>query len=132
MTAKHTPGPWTFVKWANEDMREAIERAGLPMVPMLTNQGQRIVMGPGDPPAHIAFVTCQTDFKRGTGHQAECEIRDANAALIAAAPRMLEALKKEQEWRDREAAGELDEEWDYETMVGQYRRAAIAKAEGRQ
>ena len=55
----------------------------------------------------------------------------ANTILAVAAPEMLEALKKEQEWRDREAAGELDDGWDYETMVGQYRRAAIAKAEGR-
>ena len=45
---------------------------------------------------------------------------------------MLDALKREQEWRDREAVGALDEEWDYETMVGQYRRAVIAKAEGHQ
>lgn len=37
-----------------------------------------------------------------------------------------EALEKEQEWRDRDAAGALDEGWDYETMVGQYRRAALA------
>ena len=57
---------------------------------------------------------------------------EANATLIAAAPRLLEALKKEQEWRDREAAGELDDGWDYETMVGQYRRDAIAQAEGHQ
>jgi hypothetical protein len=41
---------------------------------------------------------------------------------------MLEALQKEQEWRAREVAGELDPSWDYESMVGQYRRAAIAAA----
>ena len=58
-------------------------------------------------------------------------VEAANAALIAAAPELLDALQREQEWRDREAAGELDDGWDYETMVGQYRRAAIAKAEGR-
>lgn len=40
----------------------------------------------------------------------------------------LAALKAEQEWRNREAAGEIDEEWDYEAMVGAKRRAAISKA----
>jgi hypothetical protein len=53
-----------------------------------------------------------------------------NARLISAAPELLAALEKEEEWRGREAAGELDPEWDYELMVGQYRRAAIAKATG--
>lgn len=58
--------------------------------------------------------------------------RSGNARLIAAAPDLLAALEKEQEWRERDAAGALDEEWDYETMVGQYRRAAIARATGEQ
>lgn len=56
---------------------------------------------------------------------------EANAHLIAAAPDLLAASQAEQEWRDREEAGALDPEWDYETMVGSKRRAAITKAEGR-
>ena len=43
---------------------------------------------------------------------------------------LLAALEAEQEWRGREAVGELDPEWDYEVMVGAKRRAAIAKATG--
>ncbi|BAO70086.1 hypothetical protein [Bordetella bronchiseptica] len=56
----------------------------------------------------------------------------ANARLIAAAPNLLEALEAEEEWRGREAAGEIDPEWDYETMVAAKRRAAISKAKGEQ
>jgi hypothetical protein len=52
----------------------------------------------------------------------------ANANVPDAARDLLDALEKEQEWQDRARAGELDPDWDYETMVGQYRRAAIAKA----
>lgn len=43
---------------------------------------------------------------------------------------MLAALQAEQEWREREDAGAIDPEWDYELMVGTKRRAAIAKATG--
>ena len=56
----------------------------------------------------------------------------ADMRLMAAAPELLAALEKEAEWRGREAAGAIDPEWDYETMVGQHRRAAIAKAKGEQ
>jgi hypothetical protein len=54
----------------------------------------------------------------------------ANARLIAAAPELLEALQAEQEWCERDAAGAIDPEWDYDTMVAAKRRAAIAKATG--
>ena len=45
---------------------------------------------------------------------------------------LLAALESEQEWRAREADGAIDPEWDYERMVGEKRRAAIAKATGSQ
>lgn len=51
--------------------------------------------------------------------------------LAASAPDLLAALQAEEEWRAREAAGELDPEWDYETMVAAKRRAAIETASGR-
>ena len=41
---------------------------------------------------------------------------------------LLDALQAEEEWRAREAAGAIDPEWDYEVMVGNKRRAAIARA----
>lgn len=40
---------------------------------------------------------------------------------------LLAALQAEQEWRERDEAGAIDPEWDYEQMVGSKRRAAIAK-----
>ena len=40
---------------------------------------------------------------------------------------LVAALQAEQEWREREEQGALDPEWDYETMVGAKRRAALAK-----
>lgn len=43
---------------------------------------------------------------------------------------LVDALKAEQEWRDREEAGALDPEWDYEMLVGDKRRSALAAAEG--
>ena len=103
MTTKHTPGPWIT------DSKERTDTA-------------RYIMAAARPFPH-------TIARIDLVNRAEDE---ANATLIAAAPRLLEALKKEQEWRDREAAGELDDGWDYETMVGQYRRDAIAQAEGHQ
>ncbi|MNR63365.1 hypothetical protein D3C85_1856580 [compost metagenome] len=54
------------------------------------------------------------------------------ALAMTAGPEMLAALQAEEEWRSREAAGALDPEWDYEVMVGNKRRAAIAKATGEQ
>lgn len=52
---------------------------------------------------------------------------DEREELIAA---LLWALRAEDEWRRREAAGALDPEWDYEGMVGDWRRAALAMAGG--
>lgn len=54
---------------------------------------------------------------------------DARDGLIA---EMLAALQAEQEWRDRDAAGAIDPEWDYEIMVGDKRRSAIARAAGQE
>jgi hypothetical protein len=86
-------------------------------------------MGP-DPDQEIkriALVDCQTRFKRGQGWQTECDEREANARLIAAAPELLEALREVMaRFLDaREAAG-LDRNSD----AAKRTRAAIAKATG--
>lgn len=57
---------------------------------------------------------------------------EANINLAVSAPDLLAALQAEEEWRAREADGAIDPEWDYESMVGAKRRAAIARALGEQ
>lgn len=43
---------------------------------------------------------------------------------------LLAALEAEQEWQARDAVGEIEPDWDYERMVGDKRRSAIARARG--
>jgi len=69
----------------------------------------------------VALVDCQSEYKRGQGWCAPCAIREANAALISAAPDLLAALKA---LLDLHAANVAI----YEHQVA---IAAIAKAEGR-
>lgn len=101
--SQHTPGPWNLHP-----------KFGKPVVGIDVQDG-----GPLIP---IAEEVQGYDMQQAR----------ANARLIAAAPDLLDALLAEQEWRAREADGEIDPEWNYERMVGDKRRAAIAKAEGAQ
>jgi hypothetical protein len=71
---KHTPGPWRIGQFG------------------LTNDGESPILS-DHADVLICAVTCQTPFKRGKGWRTECETREANARLIAAAPEMLEALE---------------------------------------
>lgn len=57
--------------------------------------------------------------------QADAILRAAGLSTYSEA---LAALRAEQEWHDRAANGALDPDWDYETLVGSKRRAAITKA----
>ncbi len=66
---KHTPGPWWVSKFRHND-------GALPIV------SDHAVVS-------ICAVACQTPFTRGNGWRTECETREANARLIAAAPEML-------------------------------------------
>lgn len=90
MNAKHTPGPWSckFFHGTPEDL-EQMKKFGMKPVLALTNDGSRYVMAES---GRVALVDCQTEYKRGKGHETECATRDANALLIAAAPDLLAAL----------------------------------------
>jgi hypothetical protein len=70
--SKRTPGSWEWVGDYN-----------------YTNDGSRIILADGVGIAHVLPVA---DRKRSTPYNATDEGRDANAQLMAAAPRLLEAL----------------------------------------
>lgn len=105
--AKQTPGPWSlFIDRKSKTI--SIDIGAEP-----TGRRPCVIGWSG-------FDSCDLPFGS----------RVANARLIAAAPDLLEALQAEQEWRARDEVGAIDPEWDYERMVGDKRRAAIAKATG--
>lgn len=112
--AKHTPGPWTvaFSGVANDDNTSLVSMITVPT-------GRR----------SVAVVAEVHDLNRGTqsAPQFTAGEREANAALIKAAPDLLAALKLA-----REALAEIEERED-DVFVGMDEiDAAIAKAEGRE
>ena len=82
------------------------------------------------------FLDCPPRYTRAPRRlQSAAEaIAQADAILRAAGlstySEALAALRAEQEWHDRAADGALDPDWDYETLVGSKRRAAIERAVG--
>lgn len=109
--AQHTNGPWTVGS------------------SLLTNDGGRPIMGvdaQGDA-QRVALVDCHTSYKRGQGWQTHCPEREANAALIAAAPAMLAAL--EVAFMDLGRAGGNTADSPYRASWEQA-RAAIALTRG--
>lgn len=127
--SKHTAGPWTSPIWhGDEETNAKAEALGIRKVPALANDGSRFVVAPS---GRVALVDCKTAYKRGTGHQTECAERDANAALIAAAPDLLAALELIEKRMVREAA-EAFELSTNEIDCLEIARAAIAKAKGQQ
>lgn len=95
-TAAHSPAPWVFRKYAQDDAKIAeMQKVGMEPTLMLDNNGATFVMG-ATVDGHadrIAVVDCHTKFKRGEGFRAECAERDANARLIAAAPELFTLAK---------------------------------------
>lgn len=89
---KHTPGPWVFRKYAHdEETRKRMQEVGIRRdMRALSNDGEAAIVSES---GRIASVDCHAEFKRGKGHESVCEQRDANAALIAAAPELLEFVK---------------------------------------
>ena len=119
---KHTPGPWYVSQVC------------------LTNGGRPITTEDG----RICTVDCQTPFKRGEGWQSECDVREANARLIAAAPDLLDLAKAYEKWEAdvilSNDAWEPNGTAEFPRLTGDLwyrlveiqalRNAAIAKAEG--
>jgi hypothetical protein len=104
MTTNHTPGPWTVDP---TDMSFVIRGEGGSML--------------------VCSMSWHQQKRKPHPFKEESA---TNARLIAAAPYLLAALEKHVEWVERDKDGAIDPGWDYDTMVGQYIRAAIARARG--
>lgn len=93
----HTPTPWDFpVYLASPKMIAEAAAVGINFPRMIHTDGSvNIMAGPEDGDSKVvAHVMCQSDFKRGTGHSADCLERDANAAFIVRAVNSHDALVK--------------------------------------
>jgi len=123
MTTQHTPGPWRIAE---------MHGLSLYMNDVAVSVVQADEAAEEDRPIqHIAFVSCHADYKRGTGHKAQCAERDANARLIAAAPELLAAanrVRRSYPLFEPDADGEcvLIRRSDLDALI-----ATIDKAEGR-
>lgn len=112
MSAKHTPGPWS-AHW-------------------LSNQGIFTIAGEGQVLNH-AHVISYGDGESADDDAAHEALARANAALIAAAPDLLESARRALDFlratkRECPQNGAQDEAWA--TFI-QHLEKAIAKAEGR-
>lgn len=119
---RFTPGPWRSPVWIQEgaEIGEA-KRLGLPLTPAMGNSGERYVLG-GE--KGIALVNPTIRPKRGKGFGHDDAERDANAALIAAAPELYAALDRVLDIFHRRAMSMA--EADAVNLAG----AALAKARG--
>jgi hypothetical protein len=120
----HTSGPWQFREYSlSDEMLAEARAAGIEPIRFINNDGS-VPITAND--SRICVVDCQAEFKRNTGHRAECAERDANARLIAAAPDLLAALKKCLNFIEN-----VDANFGTKISAADDARAAIAKAEGR-
>jgi hypothetical protein len=111
MTTKHTPGPWTIVETGID---------GLGTVICEVSQGANIEPDTGA--ESLYQIGIMSDFGDTTTEEAR-----ANAALIAAAPEMYEALRELEEairTEDKLNPGRI-------VTAEKLARAALAKAEGK-
>lgn len=90
---------WTARLYATDDDPAELKRLGIKPVRALTNDGQVPIIDQAG--QRVALVDCQTVYKRGQGHTAECATRDSRAQRIAnlpateaAARAMLAALRE--------------------------------------
>lgn len=84
---RHTPGPWIFREWCGTPKDTALARKhGMEPIALVMNGGERVVLSEAS--GRVCLVDSQVKVNRGTGHETVCPERDANAALIAAAPDM--------------------------------------------
>ena len=107
----YTPGPWMLGRSGN-----------------LTNQGQRPIVSADEDGLRIALVDLQSETVRKNAWQADDPEREANAALIAAAPELLEALEKIYDLADLEPDAPDDSKREALADISIEARAAIAKA----
>ena len=124
MTAKFTPGPWTWgdgwKDWDKHPWDVNQEYSGPKYADIALNaRGRQII------PLRIDHYDIEWDSANGIG-----DFKPADRALIAAAPELLEALKALYACFDDE--GELREEFQDQLSTA-FERAdwAILKAEGR-
>ena len=104
--SKHTPGPWT-VEETRDGMTIRDNRRRLEIVHNYPNgEGQQVIVG------------------KHTG--LDC-LTDANAALIAAAPAMYEALQTLVEYLSTQVPADTLDDWKHVFAA----RRALAQAEGK-
>jgi hypothetical protein len=109
--SKHTPGPWEWVGWTDHKLHGHSNRWDILHRPM-----------PNQPYGSLGPVlTCGMS---GQGDDYWINVSPADAALIAAAPDLLDALKH--------VVGVVEDEFGINATFGglQNARVAVSKAEG--
>lgn len=138
-SAAHTPGPW---RWQGEDYR-----GGWGWQLLVGPEGEGIICGesPDGPYKHLRAEVpiepqyCKTGFSSDDDSAPAVHVRRADAALIAAAPDLLAALRDViraedmREEMDRTKRNAIRHKWEeFAPPAWDRARAALARAEGRE